>query len=247
MKIILTLILTFNFFSTFGQTTKCNCKKYENRNLNLNCDILFSDNANEFNIEMLKKWEDIKKCDKVKSISFTDFDTIPKAFKRFRNVEKLRIVCINKHNTFGFHYFPKLKELILEETKLIITDSTLWISKIEKLTTNKTELKGIKSFRQFKNLKELNMSFSGFDQFPDDFNSLNQLKFISLVGHTFGSINLIEIDFNKLKQMEYFEVNCWFDKIRGLPLGLNKKVCTKINYEGILKINKKKLNKFTCH
>ncbi len=239
--------MTFCVGLTYGQTTKCNCKKYENRNLNLNCDILFTDNANKFNIEILKKWEDLNKCDKIKSISFTDFDTIPKEFKRFRNVEKLRIVGINRNNIFGLHYFPKLKELILEETKLIITDSTLWTANIEKLTTNKTKILGVKSFQQFPNLKELNMSFSGFDSFPKDFNSLSKLNYASFAGHTFGFINLTEIDINKLKNLKFFEVVCWFDKISGIPIGLNNKVCTKINYEGILQQDRKNLNKFTCH
>ena len=247
MRLTLAFILTFCFSLTFGQTTKCNCKKFENRNLNLNCDLSYSDNGNKFNIEMLEKWEDTSKCNKIKSLYFTDFDTIPAEFKRFKNVEKLRIVGINKTNIFGLHYFPKLKELILEEMRLEISDKDTWLKNLEKLTTNKTKLIGIKSFKKFNKLKEIKMSFSGFDNFPNDFSSLKLLKYISFGGHTFGQLNLNEINFKEHPKLEYFEVECWFDKVIGVPTGLNKNICTKINYEGITKQIKSKLNEYTCH
>jgi hypothetical protein len=221
IKLLASFVLMVNTVFAYAQTKDCNCQQYESRNSSFQADISFSKSENNFETELIEKWEDQEKCDKIKSIYFLDFDTIPKEFSRFRNVEKLKIVTqLFSRNIYGLHYFPNLRELTLWGSKLIINDSAIWTTNIEKLTTNKVQIIGLNSFLQFKNLKELNMGYSGFDRFPNDFNSLDQLNVVSFYGHTLGFIDLGQVDFAKLKSLEYFSLVCWFDRVSGIPKGL---------------------------
>ena len=148
MKKILIFLALFPINTLFGQQNPCNCSKYENTNSTLRkrAEIRFSGYINGKEVSkdtIFKDWNDQAKCDAIKSISFSGFDTLPKEFGRFRNVEKLQIFG-NFFTTFiglNLDYFPKLKELVIEESDLIISDSTKWLTQIEKLTTNKTDRK----------------------------------------------------------------------------------------------------------
>lgn len=238
MKLYSLILLQFLSNCTFDLSAHCPCFKYQ-RMGRTSCQIQFRSNEKYD----LNKWTDTLKCDSIQSISFMYFDSIPIVFKRFRNVKKINLIGTP---SIGLDYFPNLKELEVEELELTIPDTCNWPSRLEILKTNKTKIVGLRSFTILPRLYELNMSFSGFDSIPNDLHKLEQLKYLSFGGHTFGYIDLRNFDFNKFKQLEYFEIVCWFDKVKGLPMGLNSNVCTRINYKNMSLANQSKLQKIHC-
>lgn len=238
MKFYSLTLLLFLIILTSNLSAHCPCFKYQ-RMGNTHCQIQFRSNE-KYDLE---KWTDTLKCDSIQSISFMDFDSIPIAFKRFRNVKKINLIGTP---SIGLDYFPDLIELIVEETELMIPDTCKWPSKIEILKTNKTKIVGLRTFTILPKLYELNMSFSGFDTMPKDLYKLEHFKYLSFGGHTFGYLDLRDFDFNKFKQLEYFEIVCWFDKVKGLPVGINSNVCTRINYKNMTLASQSKLQKIHC-
>ena len=69
-----------------------------------------------------------------------------------------------------------------------------WIKNIEVIHANKTKFSGLNSFNQMPNLREVKLSFSGFDSFPSDFNNLRYLSYFQSGAHTFCEIDLNQLD-----------------------------------------------------
>lgn len=207
----------------------CNCN-WQPYQFNYYADLTFSNNFHPFHVDSLAKWKNNNERLKIKSLLLIDFDTIPKEMSIFENVEAVYLRSVNHHNVQGLEIFPQLKFLKAEEERFELTENTRWLAGIEVIDVNKTKFTGIKSFKQIPNLKECRMSFSGFDYFPADFESLKCLSYFQTGAHTFGNIDLAQLDLTNMPCLKYVEFHSWNDNISGIPKGTNHIKTVKIKY-----------------
>lgn len=204
-------------------------------------DLVLSNNGTKFSVDSLQKWYNNPERLKIKSITLIDFDTIPNAMGLFENVERISIEGINRHNPKGLDNFPKLKVLEIEEGRIELTGTEKWPGRIEVLAANKTKFIGIKSFTAMPNLKKVVISFSGFDVFPKDFESMKYLTHFQSEAHTFGKVNLNEMHLELMPCLRFFSIHSWNDNVTGIPSGMERVKTIQIQH-GKLK-NKEKLKK----
>ena len=224
---------------------KCDCNSGV-RKLSHHLDLTFSNNGGKFSLDTLFKWKSNPKRLKIKSLYLIDFDTIPNEMKIFENVERISLRGINSNNIFGLEMFNKLKIL---ETQMLwefdLSNNPKWLKNIEIIHSNKTKFIGLKSFKQLPNLKEIVISFSGFEPFPKDFESLKCLKHFQTSAHRFGEINLNNIDLNKMNCLDYVEFHSWWKNIRGIPKGIRNVKKVIIHHGNLTKSEKEILKKVT--
>ena len=87
---------------------KCDCK-VNTYSRSMSTDLIFQ-NSNYSQIRndsLFEKWSQDSLKNKVKSISFVGYDTIPKIFSIFKFVDRLKIS--NRNGIFGLDIFPKLR------------------------------------------------------------------------------------------------------------------------------------------
>lgn len=206
-------------------------------------DLSFSNNGKPFSLDSLTKWIDNPERLKIKSLSLKDFDTIPAEMSIFENVESVYLYAINHKNVQGLEVFPKLRILKAEEERFEFSDETKWIEKLEVIHVNKTKFSGIKSFNQMPNLRELKISFSGFDSFPQDFSNLTCLTYFQTGAHTFCEIDLGQLNFSEMRCLKYAEFQSWRENLKGVPKGIEHVKTVKISHPNLTEKEKEKLGK----
>lgn len=218
----------------------CSCED-EVEELPFYTDLTFSNNGKPFDLDSLERWKNNPEKFKIKSLRLRDFDTIPVEMALFENVEYIFIEAINYNNTQGLELFPKLRKIRAEGERFLIDENSAWISKIEIFHANKTEISGLKSFKQMPNLKEMKISFSGFDVFPSDFSSLKCLNYFQTGAHTFGEIDLSKLDLSEMPCLKFVEFHSWRTNIKGIPTGIDQIETVKISHGNLTKTEKEKL------
>lgn len=223
----------------------CDCE-WEVKNLAHYLDLTFSNNGIKFNKDTLIEWNKNPKRLMIKSIRLIDFDTIPNEMKIFKNVERISIRGVNSNGIVGLEMFPKLRIL---ETEMLwefdLSNSPKWLNNIEVIHSNKTKFVGLNSFKQLPNLKELKISFSGFEPFPKDFESLKCLNYFQTGAHRFGDIDLNKINLSNMNCLEYVEFHTWWENLKGIPKGIDNISKVKIHHGNLTKKEKEILKNKT--
>lgn len=218
----------------------CDCDWVVNK-LSHHADLTFSNNGNPFNLDSLTKWIDNPARLNIRSLRLIDFDTIPKEMSIFENVESVYLEAINHKNVQGLEVFQRLRIIKAEEERFELNEDTKWIKNIEVIHVNKTKVSGLRSFNQMPNLREIKLSFSGFDTFPSDFENLKCLSYFQTGAHTFCEIDLAQLDLTKLPCLKYVEFQSWRENLNGIPSGIEKIETMKISHPNLTE--KKELNK----
>ncbi|KXX66939.1 hypothetical protein [Flammeovirga sp. SJP92] len=220
----------------------CNCNWVAEKMTHYT-DLTFSNNGKHFNTDSLTKWMDNPERLKIKSLRLKDFDTIPSEMAIFENVESVYLEAINNKNVQGLEVFPRLRILKAEEERFEFSEETKWIRNIEVIHVNKTKFSGLKSFKQIPKLREIKLSFSGFDNFPSDFETLKCLSYFQTGAHNFCEIDLTQLDFSKMACLKYVEFQSWRGNLNGIPSGIGKIEKVKISHPNLTKEEKEELNK----
>lgn len=224
----------------------CDCE-WKVKKMSHYADLKFSNNRTPFSLDSLNKWKYSPKSLEIKSILLVDFDTIPTEMGVFKNIERIRVRGVNSNNIRGLEVFSKLRII---ETEMLwefdLSNTPKWLEKIEVIHANKTKFIGLNSFKQLPNLRELKISFSGFEPFPKDFISLKCLSHFETGANRFGSIDLKEIDLSKMPCLEYVEFHSWWKNITGIPKGIESVEKIKIHHGNLTKKEKEKEKLKTC-
>ncbi len=202
-------------------TDTCHCEEKESR-IPQYTDLTFSNNRRSFVTDSLSSYQGARRFS-IKSLTLVDFDTIPKEFGIFPNVETVVLENINHRNVVGLDVFKNLKRLRLSELRLDIPPQAEWPEKIVVLEALKTEISGIENFSRFRNMKYMDMSFSGFDRFPEGFENMECLQFFTTGAHRFGDIDLSTIDLSGLDCLLELKFHTWYDNMVGIPKGIEEK------------------------
>jgi len=178
----------------------------------------------------------------VKSIYFSCFDTIPKKFAVFKNVEH---IVIGEGNLFGLDMFPDLKYVSFWSTLIEVNSSEKWLSRIEGIYAEKSFVKGLLTFKTTPNLKEIVFAHSRLEPFPSDFDKLKCLRRITLEAHR-GNIDLSQIDLSLNPCIEQVEFNTYYNAFSGIPQGLdtNRTFELIINHQKLTKEEKEIIKTF---
>lgn len=221
----------------------CKCD-WEVKRFNHYTDLSFSNNSitHPFNPDSLSKWKDNPERLKIRSLELVDFDTIPVDFKIFENVDRVYLLGYGK-NVQGLDIFPALRVLQAEGVYFQFDRNSKWLEDIEVIEVNKSEFLGIKSFKQLPNLREIRLSFSGFDSFPSDFESLKCLTYFQTGAHTTGEIDLTKLDLSSMKCLSYVEFHSWRENIKGVPKGIDHIETVNISHPNLTKVEKSGLKK----
>lgn len=220
----------------------CDCNWVAEK-MNHITDLSFSNNGKAFSLDSLTRWSDSTAKLKIKSLTLKDFDTIPSEMAIFENVESVYLEAINNKNVQGLEVFPKLRILKAEAERFDFNKEPKWIKKIEVIHANKTKFSGLKSFSQMPRLREVRLSFSGFDVFPIDFDSLKCLSYFETGAHTFCDIDLAKLNFTELNCLKYVEFQSWRENLNSIPIGIEKIKTVKISHPNLTHKEKEKLNK----
>lgn len=180
--------------------------------------LIFMINDSKGNDALYDKYSIDSLANTVKKIHFVGFDTIPHKYALFKNVNT---VISESSNVGGLDIFPLLDSLYLIESGGIINEQEDWLKKIKMLDVHKTySIKGITSFKDIPLLEELVLSYSGFNIFPSDLESLKYIKKIILGAYTGAKINLNLINLEKLPSLQYMEIISWSNNLSGIPSGI---------------------------
>lgn len=220
----------------------CDCD-WDVEKLNHYADLTFSNNGNPFNLDSLTKWIDNPARLNIQSLRLIDFDIIPSEMSIFENVESIYLEAINHKNVQGLDIFPRLRIIKAEEERFELNENTKWIENIEIIHANKTKISGLNSFNQMPNLREIKLSFSGFDTFPSDFDNLKCLTYFQTGAHSFCEIDLTQLDFSEMVCLKYVEFQSWRENLNGIPSGIGEIETVKISHPNLTKKEKEKLNK----
>lgn len=206
---------------------ECNCKDFDQlkkyghqkTDLNFNCYNLSSNKSDS--IFDLYSSDSLRQT--IKSIRFSGFDTIPEKFRVFKNVE--HIIIDSRKNITGLDLFPNLKSVFFWGSQIEINPADKWLNKIEGLYAEKSEVKGLQSFRSTPKLKHIYFAHASLVPFPADFDQLKCLRNITLGAYLKrGAItDLTKIDLALNPCIEKVEFNTWDDAFSGIPKGLDTK------------------------
>lgn len=223
----------------------CSCDR-ELEIFNYYTDLTISNNSTQhpFHPDSLLKWRDNPARLNVRSLGLTDFDTIPAELGIFENVESVYFMGINRTHIHGLEIFPQLRILKTEHADIHFNGNATWLRNLEVIYSNKTRFSGFTSFRQLPNLREVRLSFSGFDSFPADLEKLKCLIYVQIGAHTFGDIDLSTLDLSNLKCLRYIEFNTSRENIKGIPAGMDHIGAVNISHPNLTKTEKAKLKKF---
>lgn len=186
----------------------------------------------KFNVDSLSAWKGEKALE-VSSLSLDGFDTIPNDFKIFKNVETLILGYIDWDTVTVGDIFPNLKQIKLWGKFLDVSNNPKWLETVEVIHAQKSQIIGLKSFKQTPNLIEFEVAFSGFDSFPSDFTSLKCLKYFQIAAHFYGTIDLSNITLDKMPCLHFVEFQTWGDGISGIPLGIENVKTVKVPHANL--------------
>ena len=180
----------------------------------------------------------------IKSIAFSNHDTIPEKFRIFENVE-----IIHTSATHGLDMFPKLRHVMFFDQDVQIDSTMKWPRKVEALTFEKCRVSGLTSFKPFHNLTYLNATYSFFDAPVKDIQSLSCLQVLVFGAHMQGDINVEEIDISEFSCLRRMVLHSWAKDInvKGIPKGLDhhsRKVELEVNHLNLTASEKVKLNEY---
>ena len=182
----------------------------------------------------------------IKSIRFSGFDTIPKKFRVFKNVE--HIVIESRKNIKGLDLFTNLKSVFFWGSQIDIDPSEKWLNRLEGLYAEKSHLKGLESFKTTPKLKDIYFAHSNLEPFPADFDKLKCLRRITLGAYLkrggVADLTLIDLALNPC--LEKIEFNTWDDAFSGIPKGLETDRIFKliINHQKLTKEEKEIIKAF---
>lgn len=157
--------------------------------------------------------------DTITSVSLVGFDSVPKIFNVFLNVE--RVVFQGSGGLVGLECFDKIKTVSLIESKISVNERLSWMNKIEYLFVDKTKFKSFDSLSYFPNLKELFIRNSGFlSSYPADIDSLKHITVLRLENVMNAKINLDDIDLRNLPCLKQVSMQTWHNSLVGVPKGI---------------------------
>lgn len=224
------------------KTKLCDCK-IEKYSRNYGADLIFqnSEHAKAKNDSLFSKWSKETLINEIKSIRFSGYDTIPKKYAIFKEVNKLSIS--NRNGIYGLDIFPKLKTIHFFGSIINLNTNEKWLNKIEALIGQKTKFTGLESFTKMPNLNIIYFGFSGFDNFPKDLDKLECLNELTLGAYMFGKIDLAKLDLSKNKCLQKAEFQCWQNTLSGIPKGLSNSNIRKlkVNHQKLTELEKKEL------
>lgn len=208
--------------------------------------IGFSNMFNEFSIEELNDLSQ-NQCESIKNISIGHFDSIPMAFQKFSNVEKLSIGS-DWADVFIPDIFPKLKKIELEMASIIIDKNARFKKNLLEIEAGKSTIKNIKSFAELPNLNILNLGFSAFDTFPKNLDTLEYLEQLHLGAYN-GKLDITDLNFSKIKSLKsIILVSGYYDTLLiGFPRDIsriNNNVALEISHILLTQEQKKVLKRF---
>ena len=203
----------------FKKTSICDCdiKKYR-RSYSTDLNFQNSNHSKSKNDSIFLKWSNDSLLNKITSIRFSGFDTIPKKYSIFKNVERLTIK--NRNGIYGLDAFPKLKTIFFLGSSMNLNTNEKWLAKIEAIYAEKTKFIGPDSFSKMPNLNILSCSFSGFEEFPKDLEQLDCINELRFGAYMFGNIDLNLLDFSKNKCLKNVLFQSWRNTLTGIPKGL---------------------------
>ena len=221
-------------------TKKCKCDKNIN-DLSLSTDLTINKNEVDFDTLLTSNSFEIEN---IKSIKLCGYDTIPKDFKIFKNVETVLItpsIDMVNFSGVGLENFPKFRNLSIFATIVDLTNNPKWLRQVEIFEAQKSHISGLKSFKQMPNLRKMELRYSGFDSFPKNFESMHCLNSFQLIAYSFNVIDLSKIDLSKLPCLKYIEFHSWDKGFIGIPKGIESVEKVKISHGNLTKDEKNKL------
>lgn len=224
----------------------CSCQSTKQRHKSYKR-LIFSNNLNgseSFTIDSIAKWKDKPERFQVKSLLLRDFDSLPAQLQIFENVVHVWILGTGLQKIKGLHIFPNLKILEAEGITLKLNSDAKWLTNIEVIRVNKTRIAGLKSFKLLPNLKELTLSFSGFDSFPDDFSSLACLSVFEMGAYTFGEVDLAQIDLLNKPCLKKITLQSWRKNMTGIPKGIANVNSITVSHPNLTNAEKKVLDTY---
>jgi hypothetical protein len=217
-------------------------KNYEYRKTDLTFDF-YGMSANKgdsiFNFYSLFSSDSLRQ--KIKSIKFVRFDTIPEIFNIFKNVEHI-VIEMNQKSIKGLDIFPNLKSVFFWGSSISINPSEKWLNRLEGFYAEKSSFEGLQSFSTTPKLKDIYFSHSSIEPFPTDFDQLKCLRSITLGAYLRSGeiIDLSKIDLALNPCLEKVEFNTWNNAFSGIPKGLdtNRTFKLLINHQKLTKEEK---------
>lgn len=227
------------------QETDCTCVFTKYGNIR-SVDISFSNSEYDIaqNDSIFSRWSSDSLVNTVKSIRFVRFDTIPRKYAVFKNVEKISIDELRTGNAiYGLSMFPKLKAIYFFGAKVDLSSNNKWLSNIEVFVAEKTSFTGLGSFSKIPNLTKMHLSFSGFNTFPKDFDKLTCINELTLGAYGYGKVDLNTIDISKNRCLHKIEALAWGGVFTGIPKGLKDSNIkdVKINHPQLTELEKAEL------
>lgn len=218
----------------------CNCNGYQSKFGNFDTELRFYASFPKENDSILSLYSKNDLSLSIKSISINGFDTIPGKFAIFKNVEQI----LTDGNTRGLDMFPNLKSVSIWGL-FVANPSDKWLRKIERISVQKGVIRGLTTFKNTPNLKEIELSFSSFEPFPTDFDQLKCLRMITLGAHR-GNIDLSQIDLSQNPCLEKVVFSTWFNAFSGIPKGLDtdKTFQLTVEHQKLTKEEKEKIKEF---
>lgn len=197
----------------------CQCPEYTYQRIHRRDALRFYNYRDTFDIKNLDAWKDSNYLD-ITSIEFTRFDTIPEEFALFKNVETVILSYIDWGSVVVPDIFPKLKHVSVWGKIVNLGNNPKWLKGIETFTAEKSQIVGIKSWKQLPNLRYFSIGHSGFDQFPSDFESLSCLQHFTIGAYHGSRIELSDLDVTNMPCLKYLKLLSWSKNLNGIPSGL---------------------------
>lgn len=207
--------------------------------------LYFDIGVDVFQIAELKQW-DKTQSEKIKKITFYNFDSIPIEFQQFLNVETIRL-GYNWQDIYVPDIFPNLREIELDMVTLIIEKNARFKKSLQVIKGGKSSIKSISSFSELPKLKILNLGFSNFDPFPTDMNTLQFLEEFIIGAYT-GSLDISNLRLSQIKSLKKVVLHTHYENtITGFPNDIstiNKQIELRIEHNKLTKEQKKILKEF---
>jgi hypothetical protein len=192
-------------------------------------DLIFDINNEKGNENLYNELKNDSLTKNIKVIRFVGFDSIPDYYTLFSEVNT---VILESSDTKGLDVFPSLEFLYLIESGGFFNEKESWLKKIKRIYIHKTySVEGITSFKNIPLLEEIVLSYSGFDIFPSDLDSLENIRKIVLGAYTGAIIDLNLIDLNKIPSLQELEIISWLNNITGIPKGLKNSHLLKLKIQ----------------
>ncbi|MEL6656171.1 MAG: hypothetical protein AAFR36_06980 [Bacteroidota bacterium] len=222
----------------------CACRPVDYTN-NYSTDLGFhnSERSRRKNEELFNEWSQDSLAGQIKSINFSEFDTIPSKYAVFSNVE--RVTIYSRTGIYGLDIFPKLKVVEFFASVVNFDTDENWPSQLKVLTGEKSTFSGMESFRRAPNLQVIHLAYSGFDTFPPDLDQLSCLQELTLGAYRVGVIDLTTLDLSKNACLKKATFQTWYNTLSGLPKGLSKSNLEelKIHHQQLTETEKEELKR----